>query len=414
MFMISYCNNLVCTLGQNLESIFRKKLPVIKTDINTEINLKKNYINEAISLIFLHNNDYIYEYQNFVIVDDHEIWFHYKNDKDDKISIKLLFFSISCNIKKQDVFYSKKNPCYDHLNENNIYKIDNVGYFGIRVLDIVKLCLFVDKKYKENDIYTTEDFAFINKILKVNYDCTNKDILAEGHYFNMNNDDNHDNHNTHNTHNTHCCQSNKQLYTIENFANKIVLFYGSMDIYSMFNEKINKNSYEDVLCKMMKNFASHIVMRNIINIYYFNKPYKEEIEIKVFETPRSITSIIEEYHKNSKLYYILRKYIKESDLELINENQYMIYNMVNNFTGKDVKKTPLARWNTIYFETWCDKDYYDLEEAAEKQINLKKDKNYYNYKCKCSYCMYKYSRATKKQLMRREIIDALEEYKVTN
>ncbi|XWV25706.1 putative orfan [Tupanvirus soda lake] len=294
--------------------------------------------------------------------------------------------------------------------EEGIIKLDRVKYLGIKIYDLFKILLLKNKMIL--DKFENDKQNIANKILKVDTDETINPVIGycgnQGSLFLIEN-------RTYLNHN------------INNFANNVVLFTESCDLYTLFypNNQANSNYNYEKGYKYLNQLLEHIskpLLQSIINAFYFNNPNINEISTEiVFVEPRSLISIMEEYHSNQRVYHILKKLIKK------NECPVMVFSDIDEFMGKSSDIIPIEYFDKIYFIKWDIREtnrigygstYWmeicpikNITTIIEKKITeKKKGKNYFKYCYRDKYYIDD-ARKENKKYTRLHIRDELKNFR---
>jgi len=278
-----------------------------------------------------------------------------------QINFELFVMNLSC-VYENSVYKQKKS----------IIQINNLRFFGVKVYDIFRM-QFEGKIIK--DQFENDKANICNKILKKIPDDNMFPILGyiSPQNFSL----------------VLIDHQTKLNYTIDNFANHIILFPEFYDWYSLFRKNIRYPTNFDVESfNILNKMTSHInksLIQSIINIFYFNQVVLNEISTVIeFDEPRSLLSIMEEFHTSRAEYFLLRKMVKEND-----DHQIMIFDNVENFCGKNSEIIPLENFDKIYFKKWdtnnsksYDRDYPPVQKICSIINNKylqKRKKNHRNY-----------------------------------
>jgi hypothetical protein len=258
----------------------------------------------------------------------------------------------------QMIVYNHQCTLIDSI-KNTATDITGVKFFGIKIYDIFRIF------WRKNDMIVN-DFEFdhcgiAKKILKSNVlddlnpviGVTDKKGMIHliGHKSKVNHD-------------------------VTNFANHVVIFHQSAELYKLF--LLSQSDNAKAKQKVMNELSTLIIsisestIKELLNIYYFNntKPRAQTEDI-VFDQPKSLIDIMQEYHSSSPQYHVLKKNIKP------NENPMMIFDNVNSFAGKNSKIVKLNEFGNLYFRTWNEDDrtifrIIDSKMKEKRKVNDKR------------------------------------------
>ena len=184
--------------------------------------------------------------------------------------------------------------------------------------------------------------------------------------------------------------------SVNNFSNKLVLFDGMIDVHNILKTFDNTSNYykdlqiivtreelEQNLLKLINNIANIIddIVKCILNIYNFDLPYESDNFYHIFNQPRSLLSILKEFHPGEQVYHRIKNAIKPSEMQNIE------FTKLANFLGKQSRIVKLQNYDKIYFFEWSEQDdIHEINCLVNEIIGLKICKSvskYYYNRCDC-------------------------------
>jgi hypothetical protein len=300
------------------------------------------------------------------------------------------------------------------LKEKEKIKLDNIRIFGIKVYDIFRVYWLQKQMVQEK--FENDNKKLYDKILKKSPNNEINPILG---YVSLSDDS---------------LQliriRNKLNHTVENFANHVVLFSESQNWFDLYvRERPYAIDYDTECLKILNKMISHIgksLVQSIINVFYFNTPtLDEEIGQIIFDDPKSLLSIMEEYCPTRREFFILKKIIKKNNNRQNNyavdssevTDKKMIFDSVDKFIGNNSEIVSIAHFDKIYFRTWdltkrknqFHEYFSDIDKICDV-INIKyRQKRKQNSDCAGSNMSWTF-RCQKKYDNWRDMIDQIKDF----
>lgn len=277
----------------------------------------------------------------------------------------ILVYNMKCT------YLSKINSHNRGKIEYNETDIESFKFFGIKILDLFRLYNLNNNERDFND-----DKKLYKKIMKVNNNEEKNDIVA---YAEKSTDytlkfiDTKDN--------------SKRDHNVKNFANGVVIFSGASNLTNYFRDGIldrqRQNMVFDkdssiIIVNNMLTKANKVLIQNLINNYYFNVyNISDIVEYKdiIFDEPRSLLEIMEEFYHEEYAYSLLKKLVKENDVE------EMLFKSPRCFKERDRETVKIEYFNKIYFQSWNLNPIYfaNFEIIIKDKLRkkIKKNDEYY-------------------------------------
>jgi hypothetical protein len=383
-----------------LDQIFRKRMPLInnhpfesitasetvssKTTVYKHYDLL-SYVNAAVNNLHMEwSKDYTLNKFIMKRISNFELWLH-ANDPDIKICIKPIIMNIA-----YDMDHTIKKPAkVEH------FSIDTMGHICVKILDLVRIFTFLNPDYKVTGGFEYQELKFIERVMKTHENDDQNDII--------NLFDN----------NTLVIEKfvgkKKQAHTVENFANKLWAISGTVGVYAqLYNCSSHSRSYKSGEYASM---MAHVVtvdrqfLQQLMNLYFLNTTKSvDKKRVVTFDEPRTLVSILEEYHKDARVCHAVRKFVNRNKKG--DSDEGYCYKSVHNFIESESEKLPLTKWHTIQFREWdLDRDVYDIETAFDDMLFKLKKPNEGRYN-DSYYCR---STKNKKRVnMRNDIRDGVD------
>jgi len=160
------------------------------------------------------------------------------------------------------------------------------------------------------------------------------------------------------------------------------------------------------------------IVQSILHVYYFNKPMSVETKI-VFPEPRSLLSILEEYHPGCQEYHLIKKLAKPTG------TANMIFRDINHLGGKswytikpeDFDKIYLCEWDSDIYAKYGNHNPYKtdchgvIRDLIDAHLNIKKGKKLRYYDHMCLQFMIGSLKRQNKKFIQNQIKESISEYK---
>lgn len=157
-------------------------------------------------------------------------------------------------------------------------------------------------------------------------------------------------------------QDYQKFNNIDDFGNSVVLFEHYEEFSELFKVKYSiglfelekpiedlMKDYVNIIEKMFKSINKNFV-ENLINVHFIDKDVyieKEDIKFIIFSKPKSLLSILNKYHSESKEYHLLRNMIKPN-----NKKRMYLLNSMEIFSRTDAEIMDIKYYNKIYLKSW--------------------------------------------------------------
>lgn len=205
-------------------------------------------------------------------------------------------------------------------------KIENVGYYALKVKTMFELYLFINTDEELKDEFEKHEIIFMRNCAEVETSkveyliamlCGNGCRITDNRP--------------------------QEKYNQTNYGNRYALLYHCVTESESRNYERSDFNFREALGGIIS--ISTMEIRHLLSIYFLKKPYQKDDEIIYFEEPTSLLDILEMYIPECTEYYKFKK-VKVK----IDDKEPIVLKSIDVLRGSKYFYAPLSEWRNYHMD----------------------------------------------------------------